>query len=507
MIDFIDVEKTYASGVEALKGINLTIEDGEFVFVIGKSGSGKSTLLKCITCEERPTSGKVTIDNFDISHMSRALVPYLRRKIGMIYQDFRLIETKTVAENVAFAGEIIGVPKQSLMNTVQICLSVVGLKDKADCYPQELSGGEQQRVAIARAMVNNPSLIVADEPTGNLDPETSEAIMAMLLEINRNGGTTVIICTHDSTMVDRMKQRVIEIDDGLILRDEKDSSYRGEAEHEAPATQSQRTSLYSGAQTSTVSFGDDEAYTDDYDDAEYADTKAIPAPDGVLFGETTAREYEPVEESFKPEFDLDKDVKPITAIPDEIFNGESEAKVTEITEVFEITEDTVEEEEPEKQEEPEKEEPAPAEVKTAEEPAAPVAEVKEEIKEEVIEEVKEPERAEVIEINIPEDTTSFSFGDEEKKAPAAPAKAPASAPAKKNLNLDPDIDPDEDLSYPQEEPDNTRLIKREFKRREREEKAALKEAKRKEKLDKKKKVRRTDFKPGTDIDMMPEDDE
>ena len=221
MIDFIDVEKTYKSGVEALRGINFTIEDGEFVFVIGKSGSGKSTLLKCITCEETPTSGKVTIDNFDISHMSRALVPVLRRRIGMIYQDFRLIDTKTVAENVAFAGEIIGVPKQSLMNTVQICLSVVGLKDKADCYPQELSGGEQQRVAIARAMVNNPSLIVADEPTGNLDPETSEAIMAMLLEINRNGGTTIIICTHDSAMVDRMKQRVIEIEDGLIAREAK----------------------------------------------------------------------------------------------------------------------------------------------------------------------------------------------------------------------------------------------------------------------------------------------
>ena len=506
MIDFIDVEKTYKSGVEALKGVSFTIEDGEFVFVIGKSGSGKSTLLKCITCEETPTAGKVTIDNFDISHMSRALVPVLRRRIGMIYQDFRLIETKTVAENVAFAGEIIGVPKQNLMNTVLICLSVVGLKDKADCYPQELSGGEQQRVAIARAMVNNPSLIVADEPTGNLDPETSEAIMAMLLELNQNGGTTVIICTHDSTMVDRMKQRVIEIDDGLILRDEKGSSYKGEAEHDALAAQAQRTSLYSGAQTSTVSFGDDEAYNDDYDDAEYADTKAIPAPDGVLFGETTAREYEPVEESFKPEFDLDKDVKPITAIPDEVFSGEKEAKVTEITEVFEITEESPEEAEPEKQEEPEKEEPAPVEVK-AEKPAAPVEEVKEEIKEEVIEEVKEPERAEVIEINIPEDTTSFSFGDEEKKAPAAPSKAPASAPAKKNLNLDPDIDPDEDLSYPQEEPDNTRLIKREFKRREREEKAALKEAKRKEKLDKKKKVRRTDFKPGTDIDMMPEDDE
>ena len=450
MIDFIDVEKTYASGVEALKGINLTIEDGEFVFVIGKSGSGKSTLLKCITCEERPTSGKVTIDNFDISHMSRALVPYLRRKIGMIYQDFRLIETKTVAENVAFAGEIIGVPKQSLMNTVQICLSVVGLKDKADCYPQELSGGEQQRVAIARAMVNNPSLIVADEPTGNLDPETSEAIMAMLLEINRNGGTTVIICTHDSTMVDRMKQRVIEIEEGLILRDEKDSSYKGEAEPDAIAAQAQRTSLYSGAASSSVSFGDDEAYNDDYDDAEYADTKAsLPSPDGVLFGETTAREYEPVEESFKPEFDLDKDVTPITSIPDEVFNGDNEPKVK----------------------------------------------------------AEEPERAEVIEINIPEDTTSFSFGDEDKKAPAAPVRAAASAPSKKNIDLDPDIDPDEDLSYSQEEPDNSRLIRREFKRREKEEKAALKEAKRKEKLDKKKKVRRTDFKPGTDIDMMPEDDE
>ena len=504
MIDFIDVEKTYASGVEALKGINLTIEDGEFVFVIGKSGSGKSTLLKCITCEERPTSGKVTIDNFDISHMSRALVPYLRRKIGMIYQDFRLIETKTVAENVAFAGEIIGVPKQSLMNTVQICLSVVGLKDKADCYPQELSGGEQQRVAIARAMVNNPSLIVADEPTGNLDPETSEAIMAMLLEINRNGGTTVIICTHDSTMVDRMKQRVIEIDDGLILRDEKDSSYRGEAEHEAPATQSQRTSLYSGTQTSTVSFGDDEAYTDDYDDAEYADTKAIPAPDGVLFGETTAREYEPVEESFKPEFDLDKDVTPITAIPDEVFNGNNEPKVTEITEVFEISEGSSEQEEPAEPEEAE-------EKPVSEEPAAPAPEVKEEVKVEIkeepkeeVEEAKEPERAEVIEINIPDNTIAFSFGDEEK---TAPAKAPASAPSKKNLNLDPDIDPDEDLSFNTEESDNTRLIRREFKRREKEEKAALKEAKRKEKLDKKKKVRRTDFKPGTDIDMMPEDDE
>ena len=224
----------------------------------------------------------------------------------------------------------------------------------------------------------------------------------------------------------------------------------------------------------------------------------------MLFGETTAREYEPVEESFKPEFDLDKDVTPITAIPDEVFNGNNEPKVTEITEVFEISEGSSEQEEPA--------EPEEAEEKTvSEEPAAPAPEVKEEVKEEIkeepkeeVEEAKEPERAEVIEINIPDNTTAFSFGDEEKKAPA---KTPASAPSKKNLNLDPDIDPDEDLSFNNEEPDNTRLIRREFKRREKEEKAALKEAKRKEKLDKKKKVRRTDFKPGTDIDMMPEDDE
>ena len=504
MIDFIDVEKTYTSGVEALKGINLTIEDGEFVFVIGKSGSGKSTLLKCITCEERPTSGKVTIDNFDISHMSRALVPYLRRKIGMIYQDFRLIETKTVAENVAFAGEIIGVPKQSLMNTVQICLSVVGLKDKADCYPQELSGGEQQRVAIARAMVNNPSLIVADEPTGNLDPETSEAIMAMLLELNQNGGTTVIICTHDSTMVDRMKQRVIEIDDGLVIRDETASGYKGEQEHEASLAQQARTSLYAGENGNSVAFGDDEEYNDGYDDAEYADTKTA-ANNGVLFGDNQkAREYEPVEESFKPEFDLDKDVTPITAIPDEVFNPEP---------VQEVVVETIEPEkaekpaEPEKVEEPEKE----SEFFKAEEPEKPEVKAVPEEKEEPEEAEEEdiPQEPEIIEINIPDNTTRFSFGDEAEKPAEAPKATAPKAPVAPVVpqDLDPDLDPDEVMAVTSQEPDYAKEARRELKRREKAEKAALKEAKRKEKLDKKKKVRRTDFKPGTDIDMMPEDDE
>ena len=468
MIDFIDVEKTYKSGVEALKGVSFTIEDGEFVFIIGKSGSGKSTLLKCITCEETPTSGKVTIDNFDISHMSRALVPVLRRKIGMIYQDFRLIETKTVAENVAFAGEIIGVPKQSLMNTVQICLSVVGLKDKADCYPQELSGGEQQRVAIARAMVNNPSLIVADEPTGNLDPETSEAIMAMLLELNQNGGTTVIICTHDSTMVDRMKQRVIEIDDGLVARDEKRSGYKGDqTDASASAPQTARTSLYGGSRS--VAFGDDEEYGDNYDDPAYGPSEVIDHNAGLVFGEMAGGDVQkavPAEELFEPE--EEKAVEEVIAeevIPEEV-----------ISEVTELSEPVIEE--PVLQEEPVQAEP------------------------------------EIIEINIPENDTPVAFGDEVIEAPSAPAepeKAPEKAPAAPvaaPVDEDPDITSSDELAFPNKEAaDESRELKREQKRKAREEKLAQKEAKRQEKLNKKKKVRGTGFTPDSDIDIFPEDDE
>ena len=464
MIDFIDVEKTYKSGVEALKGVSFTIEDGEFVFIIGKSGSGKSTLLKCITCEETPTSGKVTIDNFDISHMSRALVPVLRRKIGMIYQDFRLIETKTVAENVAFAGEIIGVPKQSLMNTVQICLSVVGLKDKADCYPQELSGGEQQRVAIARAMVNNPSLIVADEPTGNLDPETSEAIMAMLLELNQNGGTTIIICTHDSTMVDRMKQRVIEIDDGLVARDEKRSGDKGEqTDTSASAPQTARTSLYGGSRS--VAFGDDEEYGDNYDDPAYGTSEVIDHNAGLVFGEMAGGDVQkavPAEELFEPE--EEKVVEEVIAeevIPEEV-----------IPEVTEVSEPVIEE--PVLQEEPVQAEP------------------------------------EIIEINIPENDTPVAFGDEVIEAPSAPSepeKTPV-APVAASVDEDPDITSSDELAFPNKEAsDESRELKREQKRKAREEKLAQKEAKRREKLNKKKKVRGTGFTPDSDIDIFPEDDE
>ena len=234
MIRFENVHKTYKTGTDALRGVTFTIDNGEFVFIIGKSGSGKSTLMKCITREERPTEGMVIIDRFCISKMPRALVPILRREIGIIYQDFRLIETKTVEENIAFAGEIIGVPKKKLHQMVDIVLGSVGLRDKAQSMPLELSGGEQQRVAIARAMLNNPKMIVADEPTGNLDPETSETIMALLDQINKMG-TTVIVCTHDSNLVDRMKKRVIEVEDGLIVRDERAAGYAAVVEPEHPA--------------------------------------------------------------------------------------------------------------------------------------------------------------------------------------------------------------------------------------------------------------------------------
>lgn len=265
MIRFDKVEKTYKSGVDALRGISFKIEDGEFVFIIGKSGSGKSTLMKCITCEEKPSAGDVYIDGFNISDMSRALVPILRRQIGMIYQDFRLISTKTVSENIAFAGEIIGVPRDIINDTVQFVLNIVGLKSKAHCYPDELSGGEQQRVAIARALFNNPQLIVADEPTGNLDPETSENIMALLSEINKSG-TTVLICTHDSNLVDRMRKRVIEIDQGLIIRDEYAADY-------------------SGKHVTETGFGGYEVNKNEINDAAYGDEEDTVEPVKVIFGD------------------------------------------------------------------------------------------------------------------------------------------------------------------------------------------------------------------------------
>lgn len=224
MIEFDRVSKRYVTGTHALRNVSFTIEDGEFVFIIGKSGAGKSTLIKLLTCEEQPSSGIVRIDQIDVSALRRRLVPYLRRNIGMVFQDFRLIDSKTVFENVAFAMEIIGASRRSIRRRVPIVLSIVGLRDKARALPRQLSGGEQQRVAVARAMVNNPLLILADEPTGNLDPASSEALLALLEQINQSG-TTVIVCTHDRDLVDRMKRRVLEIQDGNLVRDDRSSGY------------------------------------------------------------------------------------------------------------------------------------------------------------------------------------------------------------------------------------------------------------------------------------------
>lgn len=272
MIKFKDVHKTYKNtGVNALKGVTFLIDDGEFVFIIGKSGSGKSTIMKCINCEEKPSEGAVYIDGFDISNMPRALVPTLRRQIGMIFQDFRLIESKTVYENIAFAGEIIGINKSELRQKVQVCLNIVGLKEKVDAYPQQLSGGEQQRVAIARAMISNPKVIVADEPTGNLDPDTSENIMGLLLDINR-AGTTVIVCTHDANLVNKMKKRVIEIEGGLVVRDKEDAAYLEET-----------TDPYAELPIGDLAFGDDADYRTDFDEDTYS---AVNEQTDFYFGET-----------------------------------------------------------------------------------------------------------------------------------------------------------------------------------------------------------------------------
>lgn len=223
-IEFNNVSMTYKPGIHALKNVSFRIEKGEFVFIIGRSGSGKSTIVKLLTCEERATSGNIFLENYDITDISRRDVTYLRRNIGMIFQDFRLIQSKTVYQNVAFAMEIIGFGRSVIRKRVPMVLSIVGLRNKANMYPNQLSGGEQQRVAIARAMVNGAALILADEPTGNLDPINSEAVMALLQEIN-DSGTTVVVCTHDATMVNKLRQRVIEISGGRLVRDEKLGEY------------------------------------------------------------------------------------------------------------------------------------------------------------------------------------------------------------------------------------------------------------------------------------------
>jgi cell division transport system ATP-binding protein len=220
LIQFQGVTKVYPNGVNALNDINFQISKGEFVLIMGESGAGKSTLNKLITKEEKPTSGEVYVNGFNLSNLKGKKISLFRRSIGMVFQEFRLLSKMTVYENVAFAQEAIGVPIERIEDNVYLALKKVGLKDKASHFPKELSGGEQQRVAIARAIVNNPAIIVADEPTGNLDTKTAWEIMSVFEEINRHG-TTVIMTTHNKEFVKQTKKRVLLIDNGSILRDYK----------------------------------------------------------------------------------------------------------------------------------------------------------------------------------------------------------------------------------------------------------------------------------------------
>ena len=226
MIQFTDVVKTYQQGNNALNGATMQIEDGEFVFLIGPSGSGKSTIIKLITGELKPTSGTVHVNGYSLERIRKREIPYLRRTVGVVFQDFRLIDKMTVYENVAFAMRVVGAREKEIKERVPYVLELVGLESKMNRHPNEMSGGEQQRLAIARALVNNPSTIIADEPTGNLDPERSFEIMALLQEIN-NLGTTVLVVSHDQKLVELFGKRVIAIDDGVVVSDglEEDDGY------------------------------------------------------------------------------------------------------------------------------------------------------------------------------------------------------------------------------------------------------------------------------------------
>ena len=225
MIHLRDVTKIYEqNNVKALDSISLEIDEGEFVFIVGASGSGKSTLMKLLMREELATSGEIIVDGKNVVKLKQSEVPYLRRSLGVIFQDYRLLEDKTVYENVAFAMQVIEAPRRLMQRTVNTVLDIVGLGEKYKHFPDQLSGGEQQRVAIARAIVNDPKIVIADEPTGNLDPETSWDIMDIFKRINATG-TTIVMATHDKVIVDRMKKRVVALVEGKIVRDELRGTY------------------------------------------------------------------------------------------------------------------------------------------------------------------------------------------------------------------------------------------------------------------------------------------
>ena len=227
MIRLIDVHKEYENGTEALKGMDLRIDDGEFVFLVGPSGSGKSTIIKLLTGEVRATSGRVMVNGYNLGNIRNWQIPYMRRTLGVIFQDFRLIDKKTVGQILECAMRVIGASRREMRRRIPYVLDLVGLKDKLDAHPNELSGGEQQRVAIARALINNPQMIIADEPTGNLDPQRSLEIMTLLERIN-SMGTTMLIVTHEKELVNRFSKRVVAIENGKMISDGQGGYYKHE---------------------------------------------------------------------------------------------------------------------------------------------------------------------------------------------------------------------------------------------------------------------------------------
>lgn len=224
MIEMHDVWKTYPNGVTALCGVDVKIDRGEFVYVVGPSGAGKSTFIKLMYREVKPTKGTIFVNGFNVERLKERKIPYMRRQTGVVFQDFKLLPQLTAAENVAFAMEVIEAPRKRIKTRVQEVMELVGLGDKLNHFPNQLSGGEQQRVAIARALVNNPAVMIADEPTGNLDPETSWEIMYLFNKIN-DQGTTVVMATHNKEIVNTMKRRVLAIEGGKIVRDERQGVY------------------------------------------------------------------------------------------------------------------------------------------------------------------------------------------------------------------------------------------------------------------------------------------
>lgn len=229
LIELKNVYKRYNNGVSALCDVDLSISKGEFVFIIGSSGSGKSTLIKLLYRQEKPTQGDVYVGGINVAKLRNGKVYKLRRKLGVVFQDYKLLPKKTVYENVAFALEVYGLKDSEIRSRTIKALELVGLKDKARSFPDQISGGEQQRVSIARAIVNEPKVLICDEPTGNLDPKTSMEVMSVIDKINKDTGTTVICATHDETIVNKMKKRVIQIEKGLIVKDDMKGKYKRES--------------------------------------------------------------------------------------------------------------------------------------------------------------------------------------------------------------------------------------------------------------------------------------